>query len=101
MNGTNSMNRQQAEARRQQRLRDYALAHLERPLRSNDGSIASPCVNICVINKRTDECEGCLRTLGEITAWGHAGEGEKQRIRQQCRQRAQRLLGSCGDGQAV
>lgn len=29
----------------------------------------SPCVGVCVINPRTQLCEGCFRTLDEIAAW--------------------------------
>ncbi|MDO7842520.1 DUF1289 domain-containing protein [Sphingomonas immobilis] len=32
--------------------------------------IASPCINICRIDRATRLCEGCLRTLDEIARWG-------------------------------
>ena len=32
--------------------------------------IASPCINICRIDRETKLCEGCLRTLDEIARWG-------------------------------
>jgi predicted Fe-S protein YdhL (DUF1289 family) len=33
-------------------------------------AIASPCVNICRMDAATGWCEGCLRTIDEIAAWG-------------------------------
>lgn len=32
--------------------------------------VASPCVSVCAIDARTGWCEGCLRTIDEIAAWG-------------------------------
>jgi predicted Fe-S protein YdhL (DUF1289 family) len=32
-------------------------------------SINSPCINICVINPETGFCQGCYRTLDEISNW--------------------------------
>ncbi|MEO6854876.1 MAG: DUF1289 domain-containing protein [Rhodoferax sp.] len=31
--------------------------------------MASPCVDICVMDVRGQQCIGCLRTLDEIGAW--------------------------------
>ncbi|HEY2773366.1 MAG TPA: DUF1289 domain-containing protein [Candidatus Binatia bacterium] len=39
---------------------------------------ASPCVGICTLRAGSDLCEGCLRTIAEISEW--AGAGEKRRI---------------------
>jgi hypothetical protein len=32
-------------------------------------AVASPCINLCVIDKPTGLCAGCFRTLDEIAAW--------------------------------
>lgn len=40
----------------------------------------SPCVGVCRIAAGTSLCEGCLRTVDEITAWRDASEGERRRI---------------------
>lgn len=32
--------------------------------------VPSPCQSVCVMHPGTGWCEGCLRTLGEISAWG-------------------------------
>ncbi|MEO8729746.1 MAG: DUF1289 domain-containing protein [Rhodoferax sp.] len=34
-----------------------------------DAEVASPCVDICVMDVRGQQCIGCLRTLDEIGAW--------------------------------
>lgn len=31
--------------------------------------IKSPCKNICIINKNSNICKGCYRTLDEISNW--------------------------------
>lgn len=40
----------------------------------------SPCIGVCKIVRATGLCQGCLRTLDEITAWRDASEGERRRI---------------------
>lgn len=39
--------------------------------------IRSPCVSICVIDPATGWCEGCLRTLAEIGAWGRFSDAQR------------------------
>ena len=34
------------------------------------GDVTSPCIDVCRMDVRTGLCEGCLRTLDEIAAWG-------------------------------
>lgn len=43
-------------------------------------SIQSPCINVCQMDAVTGLCEGCFRTLDEITRWGRADEAEKRAI---------------------
>ena len=40
--------------------------------------IASPCVKICVINDAI--CEGCGRTIEEITQWRYLDNQQKQQV---------------------
>jgi len=48
--------------------------------------VLSPCVNVCVLG--LDKiCFGCHRSLEEITAWGYAGNEERQEIVTRARQR--------------
>ena len=32
--------------------------------------VASPCIGVCALEPRSGWCEGCLRTIDEIAAWG-------------------------------
>jgi predicted Fe-S protein YdhL (DUF1289 family) len=43
-------------------------------------SIASPCTNVCQINRRTGWCDGCRRTMDEISRWPHANDDERRAI---------------------
>ena len=43
-------------------------------------SIDSPCINICRMDARTGLCEGCFRTMEEITAWSRADDAAKRAI---------------------
>lgn len=40
-------------------------------------AITSPCINICRMDPESGLCIGCLRTIGEIAAWGGASDAEK------------------------
>ena len=43
-------------------------------------TIESPCIDICRMNPATGFCEGCFRTIPEITEWSRASDGRKQDI---------------------
>jgi len=43
-------------------------------------SVASPCINVCAIDPRTGWCEGCLRSIDEIAAWGALDEPMKREV---------------------
>jgi hypothetical protein len=43
-------------------------------------SAASPCTNVCRIDKRSGYCEGCRRTVDEIMAWPNASEDVKRAV---------------------
>ena len=40
----------------------------------------SPCLGICIMNPRTRQCRGCLRTVEEIAAWYEATPAEKRAL---------------------
>jgi len=42
--------------------------------------LRSPCINICRIDRRSQLCEGCKRTVEEIMAWPGASEQRKRAI---------------------
>ena len=43
-------------------------------------TVASPCINVCVIDECTGFCAGCLRTLDEIATWGSSSNTTRQEI---------------------
>ena len=43
----------------------------------------SPCIAVCRMDARNHLCEGCWRTLDEITAWGQLDEPGRQLVLQQ------------------
>jgi predicted Fe-S protein YdhL (DUF1289 family) len=43
-------------------------------------SVASPCINICQLDPRTGWCQGCRRTMDEISRWPHANDDERRAI---------------------
>ena len=50
-------------------------------------AVASPCISLCQMDGPTGWCQGCLRTLDEITAWGGMDDGGRRRVLQQLRAR--------------
>jgi len=42
--------------------------------------VPSPCVSICRMNPQTELCEGCLRTLDEIAAWGRMDDATRREV---------------------
>ncbi|MFP6780679.1 MAG: DUF1289 domain-containing protein, partial [Gammaproteobacteria bacterium] len=45
-----------------------------------NGSIESPCVDICQLRKGDDICRGCFRTLIEIGAWSSMSAERRREI---------------------
>lgn len=43
-------------------------------------ALRSPCINVCRIHRRSGLCEGCKRTVEEITRWPLASEAEQAAI---------------------
>ena len=41
---------------------------------------ASPCTSVCKMNPTSGWCEGCLRTIDEIIAWGALDEAGKRHV---------------------
>ena len=42
--------------------------------------VPSPCTDVCRIDPVTGWCEGCLRTIDEIAAWGALDDGAKREV---------------------
>jgi uncharacterized protein len=49
--------------------------------------LQSPCLGVCVIDARNNQCYGCFRTPDEIQIWPRATDAEKQEILTGLRQR--------------
>jgi uncharacterized protein len=49
--------------------------------------IASPCINVCRMDAASGLCEGCLRTIDEIAAWGTMDDDGKRVVWQRLEQR--------------
>ena len=43
-------------------------------------TIVSPCINVCRMTPDTGYCEGCFRTIPEITEWSRATDERKRAI---------------------
>lgn len=52
----------------------------------------SPCMGVCVVNPQTQLCDGCYRTLEEITAWWDYTPAQKRTVLEQLEQRQARIL---------
>jgi predicted Fe-S protein YdhL (DUF1289 family) len=40
----------------------------------------TPCIKVCEIDRTTNVCRGCARTLAEIATWGRMTSLERRRI---------------------
>jgi len=61
-----------AAERRLQQMAARELCKEEAPL--------SPCISVCRMSAQTGLCEGCFRTLDEITGWGHRNADDKRAV---------------------
>lgn len=43
-------------------------------------SVKSPCTNVCKMHEPTGWCQGCARTIPEITAWSKADDTSRLAI---------------------
>jgi hypothetical protein len=43
-------------------------------------SVPSPCIDVCRMDAASGWCEGCLRTIDEIIAWGALDDEAKRRV---------------------
>ena len=54
--------------------------------------VPSPCINICRMVPATGLCEGCMRTIDEIVAWGRADDDYKRAVWIEIRRREAQLF---------
>ncbi len=52
------------------------------------GPVRSPCVSVCRMDAASGLCEGCLRTLDEIAAWGAMADDGRRAVWRMIEQRA-------------
>jgi hypothetical protein len=57
----------------------------------NAAAVPSPCTDVCRIDPATGWCEGCLRTIDEIGAWGGLDDRAKREIWKRLPSRRQQL----------
>ena len=63
------------------------IAARAREIYSGSDIVPSPCISVCRISADSGLCEGCFRTLDEISAWGHLPVEGKQGLWQAIEQR--------------
>ena len=51
------------------------------------GGVPSPCINVCRMDDASGRCEGCLRTIDEIVAWGTMDDEGKRAVWHQIERR--------------
>ncbi|MCY7370783.1 MAG: DUF1289 domain-containing protein [Polaromonas sp.] len=52
-------------------------------------AVPSPCISLCRVDPHTGWCDGCLRTLDEISEWSRLDEAGKRRVWQAIGRRAE------------
>lgn len=57
-------------------------------------SIATPCVQVCVVDGASSLCLGCYRTLSEIAGWSAMTDAERAAIMAALPGREAEVLGS-------
>ena len=56
------------------------LRRQARRVAAGQAAVPSPCASVCRMDMGSGLCEGCLRTLDEIGAWGRLDEGGKRQV---------------------
>jgi predicted Fe-S protein YdhL (DUF1289 family) len=59
-------------------------------------SIASPCVQVCIVDGASGLCLGCYRTLQEIGGWRALGDEGRDRVMAELPSRRARLCRDAG-----
>ena len=53
---------------------------MSEPLHGIPRSIATPCVQVCIVDGESSLCLGCYRTLSEIGGWSAFSDAERAAI---------------------
>ena len=59
-----------------------------RELKDAGDMLPSPCISVCRMDAASGMCEGCMRTLDEIAAWGMMDSHEKRAVWKEIEKRA-------------
>lgn len=59
-----------------------------RAMQDADAMLPSPCISVCRMDAASGFCEGCMRTLDEIAAWGMMDNRAKRAVWKQIEQRS-------------
>lgn len=51
--------------------------------------LPSPCINLCQMNPKSGLCQGCFRSIDEITGWAQSDDATRSRILAAVAQRRQ------------
>lgn len=51
----------------------------------------SPCISVCVLDPVSELCEGCGRSLDEISQWSRMTEDERRAVMARLRERLESL----------
>jgi predicted Fe-S protein YdhL (DUF1289 family) len=55
-------------------------------------TVSTPCIRVCILDPETGLCEGCGRTMEEITSWYRLGEDERLKIMATLEERMRRAF---------
>ena len=53
------------------------------------GALPSPCISVCRMDPASGLCQGCLRTIDEIVAWGSLDDSDRRAVWALIEQRTQ------------
>jgi predicted Fe-S protein YdhL (DUF1289 family) len=53
--------------------------------------IASPCIQVCVVDGESGLCLGCYRTLAEVAGWGRFDDEARRRLMAELPDRRSRI----------
>ena len=56
------------------------LLRRARAVRAGEAPVSSPCMSVCRMQASGPHCEGCLRTLDEIAAWGRMDDDARRAV---------------------
>ena len=68
-------------------IREQLRRQARRVAAGQPAAVPSPCMSVCRMDMDTGLCEGCLRTLDEIAAWGRMDDDDKRAVWAQVAQR--------------